>query len=185
MNDTTMTLEQIDELFSNHLSELEKIISDCHFSNSFEFVLDENSNYSELLGDLNYSGIYLIEIKINKTQSFSDWVDNYRNIWEAEEYKRRFVPNIKIKRLKKHDKLSEWFPLYIGKSKDISKRIKEHMELKLERNTNALKLKERKNIYDQKFRVSAIKVNVKNYDLIVPQFENLLRERLNPILGRK
>jgi hypothetical protein len=81
--------------------------------------------------------------------------------------------------------LTEWFPLYIGKSQSIAKRVKEHIDLELKKPTTAMKLLERVNIYGAKFRISTIKINVNNYDLIVPEFENYFRDKINPIIGRK
>jgi len=37
----------------------------------------------------------------------------------------------------------------------------------------------------QRFRLSTIPVEVKNYDLIVPKLEAALRDVHNPILGRQ
>jgi hypothetical protein len=182
----TMTnLEQIDKVFSTQLSELRELIATYDFNVQFEFKLDESSDYSNSLNKLSFPGIYLIEIKTKNNQTFDDWLTNFKNQWEDHKYKHKFVPNIKAKRTKQHSVLSEWIPLYIGKSKDISKRIKEHLDLKLDRPTTALKLRERSNIYQQEFRVSTINIKVDNYDLIMPQFENLMRDRINPILGRQ
>jgi hypothetical protein len=185
LNDVKMDLEQIDILFSDQLTELRKIIEEFSFTTRFEFRLEQNTDYNDLINTLNYSAIYLIEMKTNNNQTFQDWFSNFQPLWEAPIYKDKFVPNTKKKRVKKNIDLLPWIPLYIGKSKNISQRIKEHIELKLDRPTNAMKLRERTNIYRQVYRVSTIEINVNNYDLIMPQFENILRDRINPILGRK
>lgn len=184
--ETTMTdLEQIDKVFSTQISELRDLIASYDFNVQFNFKLDGIADYSNSLNSLNFPGIYLIEIKTKNNQTFDEWLTNFKSQWEDPKYKDKFVPNIKAKRTKQHSELTEWIPLYIGKSKNISKRIKEHLYLKLNRPTTALKLKERTNIYQQEFRVSTINIKVINYDLIMPQFENLMRDRINPILGRQ
>lgn len=180
-----MPLIKIDQLFSQQLVNLKNVIDTFEFKSQFDFVLQQTDNYTQLIKTLDYPGVYLIEIKADNSITFSNWIDYFRTIWEDPKYKDKFVPNLKTKRIKKHDNLSTWIPLYIGKSKNISKRIKEHIELQLIKPTTALKLKERTNIYGQIFRISTIKVVVSNYDLIMPQVESLMREKYHPILGRQ
>ena len=43
----------------------------------------------------------------------------------------------------------------------------------------------RKNLKDETFRLSAIKIEVENYDAIVPRIEWQLRNRINPIIGKQ
>lgn len=95
---------------------------------------------------------------------------------------------MKYIRIKSHTpvKLNQWIPLYIGKSKNISKRLQEHVFSKdMNAKTYALKLSHRKNLMGKSFRITAIEVNVKNYDLILPVLESTLRNRINPIIGRQ
>lgn len=180
-------LNQLDSIFTENRYQLNDIIKQYEFEPQFEFTLNQNIDYS-LLKLISYPGIYKIEIKISDdtTIVFNDWINKFRELWEHEDYKRHFVPNIKIKRvIANHPDSTIWFPLYIGKSKNISTRINEHIRFKLSRNTTAMKLLERVNIYENEFRISTIKINVANYDLIVPEFENYFRDKINPILGRQ
>lgn len=64
-------------------------------------------------------------------------------------------------------------------------RVKEHIFKELGKNTFALKLMERTNLKNETFRLSTIKLEVENYDWIVPVIENSLRNRINPIIGRQ
>ncbi|MGD1837586.1 MAG: hypothetical protein ACPKPY_05960 [Nitrososphaeraceae archaeon] len=179
-----MELKKIDSVFTTTRENLEDIIKDYEFELKFEFVLNGNFDYS-LLEKLCYSGIYKFEIATCQSPDDLDsWINEFRELWETKEFKKRFVPNITKKRLKAHNVLPEWLPIYIGKHKLIKRRIKEHLDLDLTRPTFALKLHERKNLYGRRFRVSTIKVDVKNYDLIVSEFENYFRGKINPILGR-
>ncbi len=179
-----MDIKNIDSVLSEQLGFLTAVINNVSFNNHVDFELNNSLDYT-FLDELNYPGLYLIEIKTDNSQSFKEWLDNFGILWGDSAYKTKFVPNIKNKRVNKHDKLVEWFPLYIGRSKKISCRIKQHIDLQLDRPTAALKLKERTNLYGKYFRVSTIKVAVNNYDIIIPEFERNLRNRLNPILGRQ
>ena len=39
--------------------------------------------------------------------------------------------------------------------------------------------------YDETFRLSTISLQVVKYNVIMPRIEQLLRDRINPILGRQ
>ena len=43
----------------------------------------------------------------------------------------------------------------------------------------------RENLKNDNFRLSAININVENYDAIVPKIEWQLRERINPLIGKQ
>ena len=77
------------------------------------------------------------------------------------------------------------FLIYIGKSKNISKRVYEHIFLELNKKTFAMKLFARENLIDEIFRLSAIRIEIKNYDAIIPIVESELRNRFNPLIGRQ
>jgi len=133
-----------------------------------------------------YPGLYKIDIRNSgEHQSFKEWYAWFRSEWVQDAYERKFTPNPKKKRVAAHTQLVEWIPLYIGKSRYISGRVWEHINLKLERPTTAMKLKERTNLTGQRFRLSTIRVDVSNYDLIVPKLESALRDLHNPLLGRQ
>jgi hypothetical protein len=133
-----------------------------------------------------YPGLYRIDIRVQEHHKrLSDWASWFRNEWVKPEYERKHVPNPKKKRLAAHSVLTEWMPLYLGKSKHVAGRVWEHLYLSLEQPTTALKLKARTNLIDQRFRLSTIQVEVENYDLIMPQLESALRNKYNPILGRQ
>lgn len=176
--------KNVDEKLTEQLKTIIDFAADLSFEAKLTFELNESINYS-LLESLNFAGIYLIEIKTNPQKNYKEWLDEFKNEWEKAEFKKAFVPNLKSKRTIKHNQLGQWFPLYLGKSRAISKRIKEHIDLSLKQPTTSLKLKARKNLYGSEFRVSVVRVNVSNYDLIMPQLETLLRNRINPILGRQ
>ncbi|WP_157970322.1 hypothetical protein [Albibacterium indicum] len=84
-----------------------------------------------------------------------------------------------------HKELKEWIPLYIGKSRNIASRIHGHIFRELDKTTFAMKLKSRENLYGQRFRISYIKLDVNNYDMLVPYVERRLRNKINPIVGKQ
>lgn len=128
----------------------------------------------------------MIEIKNDNTfTSFNEWIDHFRVRWENEKYLKKFTPNLKKVRIKTHSDLKEWIPIYIGKSKNISTRIGEHIYKELDKTTFALKLMARENLKNETFRLQTIKIGVTNYDAIVPRIESYFRDEINPIIGKQ
>jgi hypothetical protein len=178
------SLQKIDLLLTQQLTDLELVIRQSKFEEQFKFVLGPSMGFDHI-DRLSYPGIYMFHIKVDRQILLSDWLSNFQKEWENELYRKVAVPSVKTKRLKTHTEATEWLPLYIGKSKCISKRILEHLKLKLKQPTTALKLLERENLYGYEFSVSTIRVDVKNYDLIMPAFEKAFRDTYNPIIGRQ
>lgn len=182
-----MDLNVIDNEFSllhNQVKEFSKNISFKIFD---EFNLDINITENKFR-QINYPGIYLLEIKNSFIHSdFTEWINDFESIWLGEErcFEKCFTPNLKKKRIKCHTELKEWIPLYIGKSKNIRNRLGEHFFKKLNQTTFSLKLLERKNLHNNIFRLSTIQLDVRNYNIIMPIIENELRDKLNPIVGRQ
>lgn len=182
-----MKLLEIDNELSVFENNLKLASKDLDFMFDIEFTLDECFTKG-IIDNLSYSGIYPIEIKNSgKNDSFEDWIENFKSIWLGENncYEKCFTPNIKKKRVVSHSELDEWIPIYIGKSKNIKNRLFEHFFKKLHQTTFSLKLLERKNLYGNQFRISTIKIEVRNYDIIMPIIENELRNKINPILGKQ
>ena len=178
-------IEQIDKTFNEQTSLLHNEIQKLQFEENFSFELGDNFDNS-LFNTLPSMGVYLIEIKISNSElSIQDWIGSFKNKWEHSDFVARFVPNTRIGRIRKHQEATKWLPIYIGKSRNIQSRLKEHIYKKMKENSGGLKLIERKNIYGEIFRVSSISINVNNYDLIIPQIERYFREKYNPILGKQ
>lgn len=178
------TLEEISGKLSEIHSDLESYCSTLNFEEICEFTMDNCDTIP--WATLETKGIYLIEIKNNSSfTDFPSWVDQFRIEWEDEMYKRRFVPNLKMKRIKEHKELHEWVPLYIGKSKKISGRVHQHIYSAIEKTTFALKLNAREHAKKELFRLSIIPIPYENYNWIVPVVENTLRNQLNPIIGKQ
>jgi hypothetical protein len=134
-----------------------------------------------------YPGIYKIDIKVDSRFSgFKDWIDWFEPAWDIPALAKKFTPTTKLKRIKKHNELKEWMPVYLGKSKRIAGRVIEHIELGLDKPTFAMKLRERGAFFfNNTFRLSAVRVEVANYDLLVPMLERAFRDQVNPIVGKQ
>lgn len=142
---------------------------------------DENT-----IGKQDYPGIYKIDINTGDThKDFNSWIAEFQAEWEHPDFLKKFTPNTKKKRIKCHTNLAEWIPIYLGKSKKVSSRVLEHINLGLEKTTFALKLKARPTMIARTFRLSTIQLRVENYDLIAPVLEAALRNRFNPIIGKQ
>jgi hypothetical protein len=133
-----------------------------------------------------YPGIYRIDISTaGAPGTVTDWIDAFRTEWEHDDFKKKFTPNLKEKRIARHATLPEWMPLYLGKSQRVGARVLEHINLPLDKTTFALKLKARPSMSKHKLRLHALHVPVKNYDLVLPALEATLRDRFNPLIGKQ
>lgn len=179
------SIKEIDTALSEILNSLEGEVTKLKFEEICEFKLNKQHIPEIPWGTLNYSGVYMLEIKNQRNQcSFKSWVDEFRTKWEVG-YKEHFTPNLRKKRIEKHVELKEWIPIYIGKSRSIMGRVHEHIFMDLHKTTFALKLNARENLHDELFKLHTIKCEVKNYDWIVPLIESKMRNTINPLLGRQ
>ncbi|MBM6499058.1 hypothetical protein [Flavobacterium macrobrachii] len=190
-------LIEIDEIITSQLELIDDKLSKIEFEEICEFKLNDINSETTILNELDYRGIYLIEIKRDTLQDYTEWIDlftkKFRGI-EGDEKKflHKFTPNVIEKRKYKHkEKNEEWIPFYIGKSKKIRSRVKIHLFSTLGKPPFALKLKERNidgiNVLgDETFKLKTIKVvDIKNYDVIVTHLEKQLRKKHNPIVGKQ
>ncbi|SMD36072.1 hypothetical protein SAMN04488029_2696 [Reichenbachiella faecimaris] len=179
-----MKLAEIDNVIDRIIQDLRTEFNDPIFQIIGEFSV-ERLNEIEF-EKYNFSGIYLFEIDMGDKFIYGEWVKAFIEKWEDPYYKKNFTPNSRKVRKDKHeDRSDRWLPLYLGRSKDIGKRLKGHINLELKKPTTGLKLLARKNIYDEKFRIQYLKVDVKNYNFIMPYVESWMRDKFNPILGRQ
>ncbi len=133
-----------------------------------------------------YSGIYRIDVSTaGSSITVGEWIQTLRTEWEHDNFKKKFTPNFKEKRIAQHRDLLEWMPLYLGKSKSIGARVLEHINLPLHKTTFALKLKARQSMSTRSFRLHTLKLPVRNYDLIVPALEAALRNHFHPLIGKQ
>ena len=95
------------------------------------------------------------------------------------------MSNLRKVRINQHTELKELIPMYIGKSKQIGGRVRQHIYKELGKPTFALKLNARENMRNKTFRLNVIRVPPENYDWVMPVIEKTLRNRINPIIGRQ
>lgn len=178
-------LEQINLRLQALNTELISYADSLDFQQICEFNI-ESCGTTIPWNDIVYSGIYFIEIKNDSNHdTFQAWIDSFREEWEHDDYKRHFVSNLRKVRINQHSELNEWIPMYIGKSKQIGARIRQHIYKELGKPTFALKLNARTNMRNKTFRLSVIKVPHENYDWVMPVIEKTLRNKFNPIIGRQ
>lgn len=178
-------MHNIDREITKQLDTLKEMFKEVTFNEICQFKLNEELEAIPW-NDIDYPGVYLIEIKNNNEfKSFNLWIEKFKLEWEDEKYFKKFTPNLKKIRIKEHNELSNWIPIYIGKSKKIKNRIHGHIFSELHKTTFALKLLARENFKNDTFRLSTIKVNVKNYDAMVPKIEWQLRNKINPLIGKQ
>jgi predicted transposase YbfD/YdcC len=176
-------LRAIDNSITNEANALKEIISSLIFEPVIEFQLGTNMPGIPT-NIFNKQGIYFFELKINEQNIEAGvWLENFSKLWK--EGKVTWVPGIKKRRILAHQSLTEWIPLYLGKSKNVGGRITEHIHQIEGKTTFSMKLKARQNLLNEKFRVSWIPLNVKNYNMIAPAIETELRNVKNPIVGKQ
>ncbi len=177
-------LRVVDQDLNSLVAEIKECAKNAEFTEICEFeITDEilDIPWERLSG----KGLYLFEIK-NKDnyEIFDDWLDHFKDKWENKLYKKRFVPNFTKKYYQKHTEIEDWIPFYLGKRNDLYDRVKSHLYYPLERNTFAMKLMARENMKNEIFRLSIIKLDIENYDVIAPIMEKQLRTIINPVVGR-
>lgn len=180
------SIEEIDDNLSESINILHTIANDLAFNTICEFKLNKHHIQDIPWETFHYPGLYLIEIKNQtKFKAFSQWVDDFEKKWANEKYVRSFTSNLKKKRIIKHTELEDWIPLYIGKSQRIEGRVHEHIFKELHKTTYALKLNARDNLFDEIFRLKTLRIEVKNYNMILPFLEKFFRDKINPIIGKQ
>lgn len=185
-------IEEFDEKISNYIERLATTIKVVSFipEESVCFVVSKDFDSKSLFPYKKQQGVYLFELNLDSPKLVGKKretrIKNFAEEWSKKKNDSFFSSSVIKKRLKLHEKYDEqWLPLYIGKNKDIYKRIVEHIDLPADKNTYAMKLKNRPNIDGLEFRVSVIEFNVKNYDFIVPHVERSMREKYNPLIGKQ
>ena len=183
-----MELDKIDRAISVQLEALKNQISKDDLKVHHTFKLSE-LNEEFIIADKEFSGIYFFEIQNNGSYSdYGKWIKQFLKSWNNGKYKGKKIPLLYSGRCEKHNgtlKPDEWIPLYIGKSQKVTHRINQHLFLDIKSGTYAMKLKAHTELAQETFRVSTLEVNVTNYDTIVPVVESVLRDQLNPIVGKQ
>jgi hypothetical protein len=126
------------------------------------------------------NGIYYFEIDLRNVP-----LDNFMLVWDGEG---NHFPKFNQKRAKNVNQTQNWLPLYIGTNQNLDYRINEHIN-KYGGSTSALRLKERGMINRFGFKISSCPtediINPDNYNYLSKILEEIIFEKINPIVGRK
>lgn len=171
----------------NFKSEIEKY--PFVLSEPIHFKLDDDLNKKFEHINPKSSGLYLFEINLGEMYtdiySMNKKLVQFANDWELIKDSTRIIKKRLDEQLKKENS-SEWVYFYLGKNKDLKQRILQHINLRKESSTHALKLRQRANLKNVSFRVSILEIESEDYyDFIVPYIERTLRKKYNPIIGKQ
>lgn len=153
------------------------------FESSLEFKID-GIEKSDLKNIDKKPGIYLFYIlNEKKSNEFEKW---FTKIWNTNSLKKiQHSPVIIKERISKKDYNEKWIELYIGKSKNIHKRIEEHIFLEGSKSTYALKLKSR-NFSNLIFKINWLVLeDLTQSNVILNILESEIRNQLLPIIGKQ
>lgn len=129
-------------------------------------------------------GVYFLEIlNENRSLDFKEWMEDFRKKWDNASIKNR--PALVDKRIEKHSGIKDWIPFYMGKAENIQFRVDQHITLRAESSTYALKLGAMENLKKETFRLSYVAIDTKHYDVIMHKIEQLLRDKYHPIIGKQ
>lgn len=173
-------LKKFDDTFKEILDKIEEEVDSLNIDSpewyKYKFKLSEYENSKITTLDIN-QGIYIFYIHRN---SF----DNFRKKWDTSKIK-RYSPKIISGRIESYEKTKEkWIPIYIGKSKELLKRIPQHINLTEKQSTSSMKLKAR-GFKDETFAVKIIPLETNHYGFIAHSVESTLRKKVNPIVGKE
>lgn len=187
-----LTIEEFDNNISDYVCRLKNDIKNIRFNieKGTTFIISDELNTQNLFENKKQKGVYLFELNLDNPYLIgtkrATKIKNFAEAWSKKKNDSFFSSSVIKKRLKlRRDFNEQWLPLYIGKSQDLYSRIKEHIDLSTNKNTYAMKLRHRTNLYGLEFRVSTIEINIVNYNFIVPHIEHSLREEYNPLIGKQ
>lgn len=192
MTDIIAKIKELDQILEKEVYSIKKHIRQLQFDteNAIEYCLTENTDWSAFENKKKIKGLYLFEVKLDDTikgvkiaSKINDFVTKYQRFSNRHTYSAKIINKRVMEAQRKHTK--EWLPIYIGKCKDVYKRILEHISMPTNKRTYAMKLLSRENLYGLHFRVSVIEMDIENYDLVMGFLEKELREIYNPIIGRQ
>lgn len=185
-------LKEFDTNISAHISDIATNLIDVNFDteNGLSFILSEEFDNKLFFSPVKRKGVYLFELNLDSDilpgKKRETKIRNFAEAWSKKKQDSFFSSSVIKKRLSMYQNFDkQWLPIYIGKNKDVYKRIREHINLSPAKNTYAMKLKHRSNLHDLQFRVSVLEIDVINYDFIVPHIERILRDKYNPLIGKQ
>jgi len=194
----------------DHLSGIVDIFKKDDFLNScidklkeqtLEIVFNEDESL-EVVGkkqSANAHGIYMFwadfsSLKKDSAKSSHDLFNEFSVDWDDWEQSKKYDKFPKANKTRRGKLLTNnaqvditAIPFYLGRSEKLKERIEEHYNFSGSESTYALKLNHRyKLLKGIKFKVAWLPLNVdKDTYFIVDKIESLLRDKLNPIIGKQ
>lgn len=187
-------IDKLDVIKSELAGDIKKYFKkdDSYFY--FEFLkIQKEDDVLKILKNINEKslGLYYFEVKFLKDLKVKDeFIENMDKLWnnDSVEYSPKFYKKKAEKNLFKLE-TDEWIPFYLGKSKDLKKRLKEHIYYPSNKKTYSMKLYKRKDkLNNMKFRVTYYcldELSSKEYYFVVELIEKELREEYCPIIGKQ
>ena len=185
-------IREFDLNINNYVIDLQSKIEDINFDigTSIVFVMTSDLDTKAIFSNIKKQGLYLFELNVDSLYPNVKYrktkLKRFADDWKKKKNDSFFSSSIIQSRLKKYEQFNEeWIPLYIGKNKNLNKRLIEHVDLDPKKQTYAMKLRHRPSFSNAKYRVSILELDVKNYDFIVPHIERVLRDKYIPIVGKQ
>lgn len=134
----------------------------------------------------NTFGIYVFFYK-GKT-SFKTLAE-LEDTWYSEGIKKS--PRVIKKNFSECLSIEDYYSFYVGKSEKVKSRVGEHLNHQKEHSTYGLKIKDRKNFVENDFQIgywyleTSDEVSIEIKQFIITTIEQKIREKLNPLIGKK
>jgi hypothetical protein len=134
-------ISSFDLKISSFVEEISDKIKEISFNQeqATTFVLTNDLDSKSLFKNTKKQGVYLFELNLDSPNLVGTKketkIKNFANDWSKKKNDSFFSSSVIKKRLLLRENFNEqWLPLYIGKNKDVYKRIIEHIELSPEKN---------------------------------------------------
>lgn len=176
-----------------------KLSSDNFIDSSLEKLCGEGIKYkvsdTEVAVPYDGAGIYVFWASLDQTNKnnvnfIKKLLVDFLDKWDEPVEEIKYFPKSNKTRMKKTLESFEsgnMIPFYLGKSKNVSKRIEQHLYLEPHKKTYSLKLSSRTQLLENvDFEITWLPLGVKSSEyFLVSRIEALLREHLNPIIGKQ
>ncbi|WP_405338005.1 hypothetical protein [Fibrobacter sp.] len=180
-----MNKDNISGLLTKHLALNEEV---CHVADDIESYLKKNLkpiNPAKFEEIPNNCGLYLFCYNEKIFEIEALWEAHLKNCANASPFNKS-----KSKKCKSIDGVGG-FPMYIGKSEELKKRIKEHWNLPCDSTTKSMRLEIflQKNSFDTS-RISLSYIDLSEFGMtaktyyVTSALERLLKDKMNPFIGR-
>lgn len=193
MNHTEIFRQAIDALKPvNELLQMPEFLNSCADALQMKGIEYTVGASNRLVIPCDGPGIYMFWVELanwgGEDKPWNLLLSEFLDRWDKPEELITYFPKSNKKRSKLGDHCNnELIPFYLGKSEQLSNRIEQHIYLKPNKRTYALKLDHRVSLLrDVRFEINwlPLEANKSTY-FLVAQVESLLREHFMPIIGKQ